>query len=391
MRVFAKIFLLFTIAASLLLIKTWGSPLVIQAETAEERLERLGREIGEYEAELKKLSAQANTLFNQIAQYNAQIALTTLKISSTEEKIILLEGRMEQLAASLHSLTNAFSTRASETYKMARLAQPLILVITAHDLSEAVSRFHYLRRIQEADRDLLIRLQNAQTAYAVEKTSQEELQKTLEEQREVLGAQKTAKANLLVLTRNDEKRYQELLAIARAEFEAIQAIIAGKGEEVEVGGVSEGQTIATVIGGPSCNSSGPHLHFIVSENGSTHNPFNYLNSGIDYENCSGSSCGGSNGDPFNPAGSWIWPINPKVKFSQGYGVTWAVNNTWVGRIYGFHNGIDINSLSSSTVKATKAGTLYRGSYTGYNGCLLRYVRVDHADSNLDTLYLHINY
>ena len=237
----------------------------------------------------------------------------------------------------------------------------------------------------------MVRLQGAQTVYQNEKESQEELQDQLEIQKKNLDSQKKAKANLLQVTRNDEKRYQQLLAAARAEFEAIQAIIAGQGVEKEVGSVNEGDRIASVIQGSSCNSSGSHLHFIVRQGNSALNPFSYLNSGVSYENCSGSSCGSSDGDPFNPSGSWTWPINSPIKFTQGYGYTWAVRNSWVGRIYSFHNGIDINGESSSTVKAVKSGTLYTGSYSGYKGCSLRYVRVDHDNSDLDTLYLHINY
>ena len=105
------------------------------------------------------------------------------------------------------------------------------------------------------------------------------------------------------------KKYQQLLATARAEFEAIQAIIAGKGEEEEVGSVSQGQRIASLIQGPSCNSSGEHLHFMASKGNNTVNPFSYLKGGVDHENCSGSSCGSSAGDPFNPSGSWDWPIS----------------------------------------------------------------------------------
>ena len=202
---------------------------------------------------------------------------------------------------------------------------------------------------------------------------------------------KAAKAILLEQTRSDEKKYQQLLSSARAEFEAIQAIIAGKGTEEEVGKVSQGARIATVIQGPSCNSSGPHVHFIVRQGTSTQNPFSYLRAGVDYENCSGSSCGSADGDSFNPGGSWDWPVNPKIKYSQGYGSTWAVRNTWVGRVYQFHNGIDINGVSSSEVKAVRSGVLFRGSYSGSSGCRLRYVRVDHDDSDIDTLYLHINY
>lgn len=363
----------------------------VSGQSTEENLEKLSNEIKVYEAEISKLKSQAATLSNQVAQYDAQIRLTTLKISQTEEKILLLGGRIDQLEVSLNSLTNAFASRVVQTYKMSRLNEPLLFLISSTDLSEAVSSYHYLQRIQEADRDLLIRLEKAQLTYKEERVDQEELQSQLENQKSVLGAQKAAKANLLTITRNDEKKYQSLLASVRSEFEAIQAIIAGKGQEEMVGSVSAGARIASMIAGPSCNSSGEHLHFIVREGDTTYNPFSYLKSGVDFENCSGSSCGSGDGDPYNPSGSWEWPINPKVKFSQGYGSTWAVANTWVGNIYQFHNGIDINSLSSADVKAVRGGTLYRGSYVGYNGCNLRYVRVDHDDSNVDTLYLHINY
>ena len=373
----------------LLLLLLIGQPPFAFAESESEKLERLGKEIEQYEQEINKLKSQAGTLSNQIAQYDAQIRLTTLKITQTEEKILLLGGRIVQLETSLQSLTKAFTSRVVYTYKMSRLNETYLMFIFSPDLDSAVSSFHYLQKIQEADRDLLVRLEKAQVDYQDQKSDQEELQKELEEQKNVLGAQKTAKAVLLEQTRNDERRYQQLLAAVRAEFEAIQAIIAGKGQEEEVGKVSQGQRIASIIQGASCNSSGSHLHFIIRQGTTTQNPFSYLRSGVDYENCSGSSCGSNDGDPFSPTGGWDWPINPRIKFSQGYGSTWAVRNTWVGRVYQFHNGVDINS-ESSEVKAVRAGTLYRGSY-GTGSCRLRYVRVDHDDSDLDTLYLHINY
>lgn len=363
----------------------------VHAETEQERLDRLRQQIEQYQKELDRLKGQASTLSNQIAQFDAQIRLATLKITETEERVTLLGGRINQLEGSLGALTSAFGSRAVHTYKLTRLSDPYLLLVSSNDLSEAVSSFHYLKKIQESDRELLLRLEKAQQVYLEEKTDQEELQEELKDQKASLDTQKQAKAHLLQVTRNDEKKYQQLLASARAEFEAIQAIIAGKGQEEEVGKISQGQRIASVIQGPSCNSSGAHLHFIVSQNGTTQNPFSHLKSGVSFENCSGLSCGSSDGDPFAPAGNWDWPINPTVKYSQGYGSTWAVRNTWVGRIYQFHNGIDINSISSSEVKSVRAGTLFRGSYTGASGCKLRYVRVDHDDSDLDTFYLHIDY
>lgn len=344
-----------------------------------------------YEDNILKLKDSGKTLVSQILQFDAQIKLTSLRIQKTEEQIGLLSGRINQIEGSLESLTEAFNERAIETYKMAKVSDPFLLIISSDNLSEAFNRFSYLKKIQEGDRNLLDRLQKANDTYKDQKVDQEDLQKQLGKQKADLDNQKAAKAHLLAVTKNDEKKYQQLLAQARAEYEAIQAIIAGKGTETDVGQVSEGQRIASVIQGSSCNSRGSHVHFIVrKQNNTTDNPFNYLKSGISYQNCSGSSCGSSDGDAFNPTGSWNWPIQPNIKFNQGYGSTWAVrNNPWVREIYSFHNGIDINSESSSEVKTVKSGKLYQGSYNV--GCRLKYVRVDHDDSDLDTLYLHINY
>jgi len=258
------------------------------------------------------------------------------------------------------------------------------MLLFSPDLESAVSSYHYMQKIQEADRDLLVRLEKAQLDYQGEKIDQEVLQKELEDHKKILGFQKAAKNELLRVTKNDEKKYQQLLAQSRAEYEAIQAIIAGKGQEEEVGKVSAGQRIATIIQGQSCNSNGTHLHFTVRKPGGvTDNPFNYLKAGISHQDNSG-------GDAFNPSGSWNWPLDPTIKFNQGYGAdTIAIRSHTVW--YNFHNGVDISSLSSSEVRAIKDGTLYRGSYSGSSGCRLRYVRVKHADSDLDTLYLHINY
>ena len=348
------------------------------------------QKIQEYEGIIKNLSQQANTLNNQISQFNAQINLTILKISQTEEKITLLGGRIVALESSLNSLSKSFTSRVVETYKMSKMNSPVLLLTSSQSISDAVSKYHYLKLIQEVDRGLLTKLQGAQTSYKGEKAAQEALQIDLTKQKASLSSQKAAKAKLLAATQNDEKKYQQLLSQAKAEYEAIQAIIAGHGQETEVGHIGERAKIASIIRGASCNSEGSHLHFMVTQNGNVVNPFDYL-SGIDYENCSGSGCGNSDSDPFNPRGSWSWPINPKIKFNQGYGNTWAVRNTWVSRIYNFHNGIDINSESSSDVLATKPRILYRGSYSGYNSCALRYVRVRHDEGGIETYYLHVNY
>ena len=180
------------------------------------------------QSKVSQLQGQANTLANQIAQFNAQIKLATLKISQTEAQITLLGGRIDQLGDSLTSLTAAFSARAVETYKLSKFENNFIFILSASDLSDAVSRFHYLQKIEEEDRSLLDKLQTAQTTYQGQKQDQETLQKQLKTQETNLNAQKIAKNTLLVATHNNETKYQALLLQARAELAALSQYALGR-------------------------------------------------------------------------------------------------------------------------------------------------------------------
>ncbi len=185
--------------------------------------------IKQYTEQVIKLQGQGKTLSNQIAQFDAQIKLTTLKVAQTEEKIKLLGGRIDQLESSLTSLSKAFAGRAVETYKLSKTENSFVFLLASKDLEDAVSRYHYLQKIQEADRSLLEKLQEAQTTYVGEKVDQEELQKELNKQKANLSNQKVAKANLLAVTKGDEKKYQQLLADAKAQLAAFKRFVSGQG------------------------------------------------------------------------------------------------------------------------------------------------------------------
>lgn len=374
-----------------------------QSSPPSQQLKQKDDEIKELEKKVSELRGKSTTLLSEISVMDNQIKLTQLRINATKQELSELIVDIETatkkiltLEESLHKVTKILVSRVVATYEIASM-QPIQVLLSSNNISDYLKRASYLRVVQAHDKRLLYDMQQAKNDYANQKEiyegkkrKVESLKQQLEGYTVELDTQKKSKQSLLDVTRNDEKRYQNLLARARAEFEAIQGIVAGNGQETEAGVVPEGKVIASVIVGPSCNSSGEHLHFIVSRNGNTENPFNYLQGGIDFENCTGSSCGSSDGDPFNPAGNWNWPIQPKIRYYQGYGQTWAVRYTYVGRIYNFHNGIDIDG-SSLDVKAVKEGVLYQGSYAGSGGCRLRYVRVHQNDSGLDTFYLHVNY
>jgi len=361
---------------SLLLILGFGLTRISKAEVCDDK-PNLSEKIACLDALLQKTGEQKKTLSNQIAQYDAQIKLTSLKISQTEEKIVLLGGRIDQLEGSLTTLTGAFSSRAVETYKMQRLGDPFFLLVSAPDLGEAVSRFHYLQRIQEADRDLLTRLQTAQTTYVGQKTDQEELQAELEKQKANLDVQKKAKNALLTQTKSDEKTYQNLLSQALAEKAAIErALVSG----VKVGPVKRGDPIGLVgnSGYPGC-STGKHLHLEIRKNNTWTDPTPYLqNKSVKDEQNGGNMVAiGS--------GGWPWPIEDTIRLTQFYGHTpYSWRYTYSG---GIHTGFDMVSTSSDVIRAPADGDLFKAAES-CGSSIINIIYIEHGD-NLISLYLHV--
>jgi peptidoglycan hydrolase CwlO-like protein len=344
------------------------------------------KKIDEYEAKVKLLQTQGQTLAGQIETYDGQISLAQLKIYQTEDMIASVSGRINKLESELRDRSVLLEKQIVQTYKRGKI-DPIQMLFGSKGVANLMSNFKYLQVVQSQNSKFLYDSQKVQTSYVQQKALIEQSQKKLQAQKISLNNLRVERNNLLQQTKNSEANYQKLLAQARSELESIVAVLAGRGEEAKIGDVKQGDRIASLIPRASCNSNGGHLHFIVKNGDNVDNPFNYLKS-VNYNNCSGSSCGSSDGDSFSPSGSWDWPLSPPITLNQGYGSTWATTHTWVGRIYSFHNGIDIVGTSLE-VKAVQTGTLYRGSFLGRN-CRLPYARVQHKDSNINTYYLHVN-
>ncbi|KKQ91889.1 MAG: hypothetical protein UU16_C0012G0002 [Candidatus Woesebacteria bacterium GW2011_GWA2_40_7] len=373
----AKNFLVFaTILLALVLIGRLSSVLADDCDNIPSTPDRIDEKIKCLESAVLQKKTQASTLKNQIAQFDAQIRLNTLKIADTEDKILLLGGRIDQLEISLESLTKAFSSRAVETYRMSRFETNFTFVITAPDINDAVSRFHYLKRIQEEDRSLLERLQTAQTTYQNQKQDQEELQTQLTKQKANLGAQKIAKANLLTATKNDESKYQSLLSQALAEKAAVEkALISG----IKVGPVKAGDAIALIgnSGYPGC-STGKHLHFEIRKDNVWVDPSTYLqNKVVNDEEKGGNVNIGS--------GNWQWPIQDTVRLTQHFGHTpWSWKYSYSG---GIHTGFDMVSTSSDVIRAPADGDLFK-SAESCGGSTINIVYIEHGNGVV-SLYLHV--
>ena len=246
--------------------------------------DKIGECIDLLSGKVAELGSQKKTLSSQIAQFDAQIKLTQTKITEAEAIIAQLEKeigvlgfRIDYITESVDRLEKLLKQRIVATYQQSFISN-LEIILSSQDFSEMILRTQYLKQVQENDKKLLTNLLETKSNYGNQKDEREDKQAAIETNRQKLlglktslDRQKVEKQAFLEVTKNDEARYQRLLAQAQAEL----AVAFGGGEETFLRDVKQGDSIGTVISGQSGCSTGTHLHFETHKNGSIEDPNNY--------------------------------------------------------------------------------------------------------------------
>lgn len=344
--------------------------------------------IQEYQKKISELGDQKRSLSAQIQYMEAQTNIAELKIQSTETKIKTMQNEIGLLSSRIDGLDNSLdkvSKLLIESVVAGYKEKPMTfmdLLLDSKNAGDLIKKVKYYQIAQNNNQNILVHVQEAKLNFEEQKSLREKkkieldaLEKQLIAQKEELKVQTDEKESLLADTQSDEKKYQQLLQQAMAEFSAVQRAVASGSK---VGPVKKGDPIALVgnSGAPYC-SNGPHLHFEVRINNSWVNAENYLSSKSIVNHQDGNGTLGN--------GSWDWPLAEPIVVEQRYGKTpWSWRYNYSG---GVHTGIDMWSQSSDIIRAPADGTLY-SSTEPCGPATINIKYIDHGNGPV-SFYLHV--
>jgi len=319
-----------------------------QINEKNDEIKRLEADAKRYQAEIVESEKSANTLQGQIRIIDQTIRRLDAEIKVTDAKIVRATLEIRALGTEIGETEDAIAVDRVRLAALVReLAErdqepPLATFMKYDSLSAFFTVLDELAAVQGELHRVIVDLRVSRAELADQKGRTEakraelaELARDLADQKSIQAGERKARATLLAETRNQEKRYQQLLADAKKKREALETEI----EALEA-------TLRATFDRSLLPKAGD--------------------------------------------GVLGWPLPEPIVVTQNFGNTeFARGGAYGGK---GHNGADFRAANGTAVFAAERGTVRAAGDTDL-GCRRvsygKWILIDHPN-NLSTLYAHLS-
>lgn len=313
-----------------------------QISDKEKELKELEQKSKEYQSSITTTKQQQKTLNQNIKNLTGQIDYLNNQIKITENKIDQTDLLIKKLNLEISKQEGAIDVKkiyiasAIQTINQYDETTTLELLLKNKNFSDFLSQTDYIKSLEEELQKNLDTVQLLKSKLELRHTEQEQkeseledLKKDLSSQKSITSDQKNKKENLLVQTKNQEKKYTALLTDVQKKQRDAQKEIYELEEKLKY--TIDQSTI-----------------------------------------------------PDARKGLLDWPASGRL--SQGYGSTSETG--FINDYYKFHNGIDIAAPIGTPIYAAKEGKV---AAVGNNDKYAygKWIAIDH-ENGLTTLYAHLS-
>lgn len=290
-----------------------------QLERQEDRKGVLSTELAGYDDQLDQLAGEVATLRNREA-------IVVAELRRVQARLVREKERLDMLRHKLRRSLNALRNRLVDIYRSGK-PDVLTVMLDSDGFDDLISRYEYLRRIEEQDSAIVGRVRTLRNGTIVT------VERVTDDRNEI----EAKKAELERTRAQLEARQADLNAVRDQKAAALDEVRSSVDRlEEDVAGLQD--KIQAQIQAASSTATTP------------------LPAG-----------------PIQGAGSgFIWPINGTL--TSPFGWRW-------GRM---HEGIDVAAPGGTPIRAAKAGNVILAAYTGGYG---NYTCIDHG-GGLSTCYAH---
>ena len=298
-----------------------------ELDQREAELEQQKDRKGVLSSELAEANAAVDQLAGEVAVLRNREAIVVAELRRVQARLNNEKERLEQLHEQLHRSLNVLRNRLVGIYRSGN-PDLLTVMLESDGFDDLMSRYEYLRRIEEQDSSIVGRVRTLRNGTRVT------VERVTEDRNEI----EDKKAELVRTRIQLEEREAELAAARDSKAAALDEVNSDieqlEGDVADLQGQIQQQIQqASATPGVEPLQAGPVL---------------------------------------GASGGWIWPLDGPLTSPFGY--------RW-GRM---HEGIDISVAEGTPIRAAKAGNVILAAYTGGYG---NYTCVDHG-GGLSSCYAH---